>query len=372
MSVGAKLVPFADLRLQYESIRHEIDAAIARVIETSAFIMGPDVEAFEREFAEYSGFRHVVGVANGTDAIHLALRAMDLEQGFEAVVPAHTFMATAEGVTQAGGHVRLSDVDPVTLCMSAGTLERAATPRTRVVLPVPIFGNPAGLVATLETARGLGHRVLVDAAQAHGIRVGGRTLGALADTATYSFYPGKNLGAYGDAGAVATNDDAVADAVRKWRNHGRLGKFDHQFEAVNSRLDTIQAAILRAKLPHLDRWTEGRRRVAAAYRSALSGLPGVELPVEETGTEPVYHVYVVRIADRDRVRAELENEGIGTGIHYPAPLHRLPAYAHLGLGEGAFPVAEAACRSILSLPMFPEMTDRDVAAVADALRRAVR
>lgn len=372
MDVDEKRVPFADLHLQYRSMREEIDEAIARVIRTSAYIMGPDVEAFEREFAEHSGFRQVVGVANGTDAIHLALRALGLPAGFEAIVPTHTFMATAEGVTQAGGRVKLCDVDPESLCMSARSLERAATSASRVAIPVPIYGNPAGLDETIETARRLGLRVLVDAAQAHGARLGGRRLGELCDLATYSFYPGKNLGAYGDAGAIATNDDELATTLRMWRNHGRAGKFDHEFEAVNSRLDTMQAAILRAKLRHLDEWTAGRRRVAAEYRDALSGIPGVELPREAPGAECVYHVYVIRVPDRDRVRAELEAAGIATGIHYPSPLHLLPAYRHLGAARGDFPHAEAACDSILSLPMFPEMTGRDVARVAEALRRAVR
>ncbi|HEX6850865.1 MAG TPA: DegT/DnrJ/EryC1/StrS family aminotransferase [Candidatus Polarisedimenticolaceae bacterium] len=368
MPATTKKVPFLDLKAQYLAIRPEIDAAVARVIGNTSFILGPEVEAFEREFAAYSGFRHVVGVANGTDALVLIMRAMGLAPGFEAVAPAHTFMATTEAVTQAGGRPTLCDVDATTFCMTAETLERAWTPATRVVLPVPIYGNPAGLDGVLDAARRRGVATIVDCAQGHGVRVNGRRLGELADVASYSFFPGKNLGAYGDAGAVATNDDALAAKVRMWRNHGREGKFDHQFEGVNSRLDALQAAILRAKLPHLTDWSAGRRRVARLYREALSGIPGLRLPEETEGAEHVYHVYVVRVADREGVRAALEERGVATGVHYPLPVHLLPAYAYLGLRRGSFPTAEAICDTILSLPMFPEMTAEDVHYVADALR----
>lgn len=366
-----KKIPFVDLKAQYRSIRGEIDAAIARVIENTSFILGEEVESFEREFAAYSGFRHVVGVANGTDAIHLAFRAVGLRHGDEVVAPAHTFIATTEAATQAGASLRLADVSETTFCMTAGTLEAALTPATKMVAHVPIYGNPAGMDGIIEVAHRHGLPLLVDSAQAHGARLGGKRLGEMVDIATYSFFPGKNLGAYGDAGAVATNDAEVARRIRMWRNHGREGKFDHEFEAVNSRLDSLQAAILRAKLPHLEDWCRARRAVAGMYREALAGIPGVRLPEETPGADHVYHLYVIRVADREKVGKALGTLGIATGVHYPAPIHRLKAYEHLELGPGSFPASEAICSHILSLPMYPEMGRDEVDAVAAALRQVM-
>ena len=371
MGATSRRVPFLDLGAQYRSIRPEIDAAVRRVIESAAFILGPEVDAFEQEFAAFTGFKHVIGVANGTDALVLAMRANGIERGFEALAPTHTFMATAEAITAAGGALRLCDVDETTFCMSAETLERALTPATRVVVPVMLYGNPAGLDDIMELARVRGIAAIVDCAQAHGARLHGRQLGEIADTACYSFFPGKNLGAYGDAGAVATNDTDLAEKVRMLRNHGRQGKFDHQFEGANSRLDALQAAVLRAKLPHLSAWSVERRRVARLYRELLSGVQGLRLPRETDGAEHVYHLYVVRIADRDRVRASLEKQGVATGVHYPLPVHLLAAYTHLGLPRGTFPTAERICGTIVSLPVYPEMTDDDVHYVAQSLREVL-
>jgi len=236
---------------------------------------------------------------------------------------------------------------------------------------VPIYGNSAGLDEVVDCARRRGLKVMVDCAQAHGARVNGKRLGEIVDLATYSFYPGKNLGAYGDAGAVATNDDDVAKRLRMWRDHGSPTKYQHDFEGFNSRLDGIQAAVLRVKLQHLDQWSEGRRAVARMYREALSGIPGVQLPAETPGAEHVYHLYVIRVAERDRVLQELGQHGIGCGIHYPTPIHRLAAYERLGLGEGSYPAAERICAHILSLPMFAEMGRDDVARVAEVLREVV-
>ena len=370
-TAAGKRIPFVDLKAQYASIKGDIDAAIARVIENTSFILGEEVEAFEREFAAYTGFRHVVGVANGTDAIHLACKALGLKSGDHVVAPAHTFIATTEAVTQAGGSLRLADVSETTFCTTGATLERALTPTTRLVVHVPIYGNPAGMDEVTAIARQRGIPVLADCAQAHGATLHGKRMGELVDIATYSFFPGKNLGAYGDAGAVATNDAEMARTLRMWRNHGREGKFDHEFEAVNSRLDSLQAAILRAKLPHLPGWCAARRAVAASYRVALAGIPGVTLPEETPGAEHVYHLYVVRVDHRERVGKALGALGIATGVHYPAPIHRLKAYEHLGLGPGSFPAAEAVCARILSLPMYPEMTRDDVDAVARALRQVM-
>jgi dTDP-4-amino-4,6-dideoxygalactose transaminase len=364
-------IPFVDLRAQYETIKTDVDAAIARVVQNTSFILGPEVKEFEAEFATFTGFKHVIGVANGTEAIHIVLRAMGLAPGDEVVAPAHTFTATTEGITHAGGSVRLADVDDETFCMTADTLRAALTTNTKLVVPVPIYGNPAGLDGVIELAREAGVRVMVDAAQAHGARLGGKPLGELVDTATYSFYPGKNLGAYGDGGAIATNDDEVARLARMWRNHGREGKFDHTFEGYNSRLDGLQAAILRAKLPHLQGWGDARRQVAGMYRQALDGIPGLRLPVETAGTEHVYHLYVVRLEDRDGMRPKLGEYGVSTGVHYPLPIHLFEAYRRLGQGRGSFPVAEGICEKILSLPMFPEMTQAQVDQVAGALRETM-
>ncbi len=361
-------VPFLDLKAQYRALKPEIDAAIARVIDGTSFILGAEVSAFEKEFAAYTGFKHVIGVGNGTDALSLALRAAGLERGDEVVAPAHTFVATTEAVTDAGGTVRLADVSETTFCMTAETLDAASREATRFVIPVAIYGNPAGLDEIIGLARERGLRVLVDAAQAHGARLNGQRLGEIADLATYSFFPGKNLGAYGDAGAVATNDDDVARAVRMWRNHGREGKFDHQFEGVNSRMDGLQGAILRAKLPHLDDWCEARRRVAGRYREALAGVDGLRLPEESDGAEHVYHLFVVRAPGRDALRARLAERGIASGVHYPRPIHLTEAYSGLGLAKGAFPASEAICESILSLPVYPELRRDQVERVADALR----
>jgi len=372
MSVTVNRVPFVDLKAQYATIKEEIDAAIARVIDNTSFVLGEEVRAFEAEFAEFSGFRHVIGVGNGTDAIELALRGAGLREGDEVVAPTHTFVATTEAITRAGGRVRLADVDPASFCMSEQTLEATLTPRTRFVVPVPIYGNPAGLDRVASLARERGLRIVADCAQAHGARLGGRRLGELVETATFSFYPGKNLGAYGDAGAVATNDDDLARSVRMWRNHGREGKFDHQFEGVNSRMDGLQGAVLRAKLPQLAGWSESRRRVAALYAEALDGLAGVELPEIAAGADHVFHLYVVRLNRRDRIREALKERGVASGVHYPLPVHLYTAYAHLGHERGAFPVAEAICDRIISLPMYPEMARPEVEHVAGALRESLK
>ena len=359
-ATAKKQVPFVDLKAQYATIKDEVDQVISRVVSNTAFILGPEAVAFEQTFADYTGFRHVIGVGNGTDAIQLALRASGLERGQEVVAPAHTFIATTEGIGFAGGRLRLADVSEATFNMSARTLGAALTPDSRWVVPVAIYGNPAGLDEVLELANRRGLRVLLDAAQAHGARLNGKRMGELVDLATYSFYPGKNLGAYGDAGAVATNDDSVAQRLRMWRDHGSPSKYVHDFEGFNSRLDGIQAAVLRVKLAHLDDWSAGRRRVARLYREALAGLDGIRLPEETDGAEHVYHLYVIRAADRDRLRDGLGEHGVASGIHYPSPIHLLGAYAGLGQERGSFPVAEKICDEILSLPMYPEMGHEEV------------
>ncbi len=363
-------IPLVDLRAQYKTIKREIDRAVSEVLESCEFIGGAAVAAFEAQFAEMCGGVAASGVGNGTDALELALRALGIGPGDEVITAVNTFIATSEAITQTGARVRFVDVDARTLTIDVVKIEEAVNPRTRAVIPVHLYGHPAPMDPLLELAQGRGLAVIEDAAQAHGARYRGRPVGSLGTCAAFSFYPGKNLGAYGDAGAVVSQSKEIIDRVRRVANHGRLEKYLHEIEGVNSRLDAIQAAVLSVKLAHLQAWNMARRRAAARYNEFLRPLP-ITLPIEEPGVESVYHLYVVRLPERDRVRRRLAEKGIQTGIHYPVPLHLQPAYRHLGLGQGAFPVAEKAAAQILSLPMYPELTVDQQLAVAEALAEAL-
>ncbi|HEY8549372.1 MAG TPA: DegT/DnrJ/EryC1/StrS family aminotransferase [Vicinamibacterales bacterium] len=362
-------VPFVDLRAQYESIREEIDDAIARVIRETAFINGPYVREFERAFAAYCGVEHCVGVANGTDALYVALRTLGIGPGDEVITVANSFVATSEAIKMAGAQVVFVDCDPRTYNIDVTQIESKITKRTKAIVPVHLYGQPADMAAIRAIADAHGLKIVGDAAQAHGALYRGRPIAQLADITCYSFYPGKNLGAYGDGGALVTDNAEWAASARMFANHGRSDKYNHQFEGVNSRLDGIQAAILNVKLRYLDEWTERRRRAAARYRTALAGL-NVVLPEELDDVRAVYHLFVVRVpADRrDALQKFLKEDGIETGVHYPIALPLLTAYRHLGHTEADFPVAAAASRQILSLPMFPELTEDQVNAVAARLR----
>ena len=363
-------VPFVDLQAQYRAIRAEVDEAIRRVLESSAFILGREVEAFERAFAEYVGARECVGVSNGTAAIQLALTACGVGAGDEVIVPANTFFATAEAVSTAGATPVFVDCDPVTYNIAAGEIEAAVTERTRAVIPVHLYGQPADLDAVAEVAARHGLVVIEDAAQAHGARYKGGRVGARGRAGCFSFYPGKNLGAYGEGGAVVTDDPEVARRVRMLRDHGSAVKYRHELIGYNFRLEGMQGAVLGVKLKYLDGWNGLRRAHAARYRELLAPLEeagALALPREAHGVEHVYHLFVVQTDARDALQRYLSAAGVQTGIHYTVPVHLQPAYAPLGHKEGDFPRAESQSRRVLSLPMFAELTGQQIGYVADAL-----
>ncbi|MDH2414825.1 DegT/DnrJ/EryC1/StrS family aminotransferase [Nocardioides sp. CER19] len=360
-------VPFVDLAAQHAEIEDEVQLGLASVFERTAFIGGAEVTDFEHEYAGYVGVRHCVGVANGTDALELAMRALGIGRGSEVILPANTFIATAEAVSAVGATPVLVDVDDEHLLLDPAAVERAVTDRTRLVVPVHLFGQ----TAPVEELLGLGIPVLEDAAQSQGARRAGRPAGSLGRVAATSFYPGKNLGAAGDAGAVMTDDAGIADRVRVLSAHGSPSKYVHEVVGRNSRLDTVQAVVLRAKLARLEKWNEMRRQAAERYARLLADVPGVRVPTSAPGNEDVWHLYVVRVADRDRVLAELAAAGIGAGIHYPTPVHLTAAYADLCLPAGSFPVAERAAGEILSLPMFPHLTVEQQERVVEVLAGAV-
>ena len=365
------MIPFVDLAAQYNSLKTEIDRAMADVIGNSAFIRGPAVAAFEREFAAAVGARHAIGVASGTDALNLAIRALDLGPGDEAITVPNTWISTAYAVSHVGARLVFVDIDPATGQMDAGKLERAITPRTKAVLPVHMFGHPAPMDRITAICRARGIRVVEDIAQAPLAEVQGKKVGSFGDLACYSFYPSKNLGCYGDGGAVATDDDALAERVRCLADYGQTERFHHAMVGWNSRLDTLQAAILRVKLPRLAGWNEARRARAKRYGELLAGLP-IRLPREAPWAKAVYHLYVVEVDRRDECLAFLRTQGVMAQVHYPACVHLQPCYAELGYRPGDFPAAEAAKDRILSLPMYPELTDAQMRTVADALAAFVR
>jgi dTDP-4-amino-4,6-dideoxygalactose transaminase len=366
----AQKVPFLDLHRQLAPLRNEIDEAIRRVVDSCGFILGEDVRAFEAEFAEYCGVRFALGVDSGTSALHLILRALGIGPGDEVVLPPNSFVATAEAVSLVGARPVFADVDEATHLLDAQALERAITPWTRAVIAVHLFGRSADLNALKAVTDRHGLYLIEDAAQAHGARYHGRHVGGAGVAAAFSFYPGKNLGAFGDAGAITTNDAGLRDAILQLRDHGQRGKYDHQRVGTTARLDSLQAAVLRVKLPHLDSWNAARRRVAARY-SQLLGDSEFRAPAPlRPGEDHVYHLYVVRHEHRSAVAQALQENGIGFGLHYPVPIHRTEAYAYLGLGPGSFPVSERLAEEILSLPMYPELTDAQLEHVCDVLTRS--
>ncbi|HVP58886.1 MAG TPA: DegT/DnrJ/EryC1/StrS family aminotransferase, partial [bacterium] len=336
-------VPFVDLRAQYETIKNEVHTAIANVVEDSAFIGGKYVEAFEKDFAEFCGARYAVGVSSGTSALHLALVGLRIGPGDEVIVPANTFIATTEAVSHAGATFKLVDMNPTNFEIDVSAIEAAITPRTKAVIPVHLYGQMAEMDSVLAIARKHKLAVIEDAAQAQGAEWKGKRAGSFGDAAGFSFYPAKNLGAYGDAGIVVTDKQEVADRVRLFANHGRRSSNDHEVEGFNARLDGIQAAVLRAKLPHLTEWNQKRHQAAERYDRLLAGLK-VTVPKEMKDARHIYHLYVIRVKDRDKVKAALEAKGIGCGLHYPIPIHLLDAYKHLGKKDGSYPATEAAAR----------------------------
>jgi dTDP-4-amino-4,6-dideoxygalactose transaminase len=364
-------VPFLDLAAQQAEIADEVLPVWQRQFAAAGFIGGDEVEAFEREYAEYVGVGHVVGVGNGTDALELAFRAVGVGPGDEVIMPANTFIATAEAVSRTGGVPVFVDVDDAQLLIDPDAVEAAITHRTRAIVPVHLFGQTAPVERLLAIAERHGLVVVEDAAQAQGSCSPAGRAGAIARVAATSFYPGKNLGAAGDAGAVLTDDPGIAAFVRNVAAHGSSAKYVHDRIGVNSRLDAIQATVLRAKLRRLDRWNAARRAAATRYADLLGELDGVRLPTVRPGNSDVWHLYVVRVDERDRVIAELGAAGVGAGIHYPTPVHLTDAYACLGYRRGQHPVAEAAADRILSLPMFPHLAEEQQVRVAEVLRSAV-
>ncbi|MCE7986335.1 MAG: DegT/DnrJ/EryC1/StrS family aminotransferase [Caldilinea sp. CFX5] len=349
-------IPLVDLQAQYAAIRPAIDKAIQSVIDRSAFIMGPDVRRFEEAFAAFCGVAHCIGVSNGTAALELALRALQIGPGAEVITSAHTFIATAEAISNVGAKPIFVDIDPVTYTITPTAVAAAITPATRAILPVHLYGQPADMCALNEVAKAHGLAVIEDAAQAHGATWQGQRTGNLADIACFSFYPGKNLGAYGDAGAVTTNDSKLAETVRLLRNHGRRSKYVHDVVGANERIDTLQAAILAAKLPYLRDWTSCRQRLAARYNTLLADAD-VVLPTVAADATSAWHLYVIRTPRRDALLHFFKEQGVEAGIHYPVPLHLQPAYADLGYQRGDLPFTEAVADTCLSLPLYPEMTE---------------
>jgi dTDP-4-amino-4,6-dideoxygalactose transaminase len=360
-------VPFLDLRATSVELRDEIDEAIARVVDSGQYLLGAELEAFEREFAEYVGAEHSVGVANGLDALHLVLRAMGIGPGDEVIVPSNTYIATWLAVSQVGATPVPVEPDPRTYNLDPARIEAAITARTRAILPVHLYGQPADMDPVMELAARYGLRVLEDAAQAHGARYRGRPVGGIGHAAGWSFYPGKNLGALGDAGAVTTNDARLADSVRVLRNYGSRVKYVNDVQGVNSRTDEIQAAVLRVKLRHLGAWNTRRARVAERYLEALAETDLV-LPHVPAWADPVWHLFVVRSACRDELQHALQEMGVQTLIHYPIPAHRQEAYAGAGFGEAAFPLAGELAGEVLSLPMGPHLSDAQQDWVIASLR----
>jgi dTDP-4-amino-4,6-dideoxygalactose transaminase len=364
------MIPFLDLGAAYRELKAEIDAAVHRVLDSGWYILGPEVEAFEAEWAAYCGAGHAVGLANGLDALILALRAVGVGPGDEVIVPSNTYIATWLAVTAVGARPVPVEPDRRTHNLDPARIAAAITPATRAVLPVHLYGQPADLDPILSIARQHGLAVVEDAAQAHGARYKGRRIGAHGDVVCWSFYPGKNLGALGDGGAITTDRADLADRIRVLRNYGSRVKYVNEVQGVNSRLDTLQAAVLRAKLPFLDNWTERRRAIAALYGAGLRDA-GVVLPEVPDWAEPAWHLYVLRVADRDGLQQRLGQAGIGTLIHYPIPPHMQAAYADLSLPPEALPIARKFADEVLSLPIGPHLNMDDARKVIDHVTKVV-
>lgn len=359
-------IPFVDLRAQYHSIRDEVRSAMDDVLDSTQFILGEAVDRFERDFAAYVGVRHAVGVASGLDALSLALQATGVGAGDEVIVPANTFIATALAVSAAGATPVLVDCREDTYQIDPMLVERAITPRTKALMPVHLYGQAADMNALLGIADAHGLDVIEDAAQAHGATFEGRQCGAMGRAGCFSFYPGKNLGAYGDGGCVVTNDEDLAQNLRRLRNYGQRVKYEHACKGTNSRLDSLQAAVLGVKLKRLDAWNAARVAHAARY-SRLLVASSVVPPVVDSRSTHVFHLYVIRASRRDELQKHLSDRGIQTGIHYPIPIHQQEAYLGLGQARGCFPVTEKAAQDVLSLPMFPELADGDIDRVVEAI-----
>jgi len=362
-------IPYLDLKAQYRSIKPEIDAALERVLDSCQFVLGPEVAAFEQDFARCCGTSECIALNSGTSALHLALLAAGVGPGDEVVTVPFTFVASVAAVEYAGAKPVLVDIDPRSFTMDPAAIESAITSRTKAILPVHLYGQPADMDPIMEVARRHGLVVIEDAAQAHGAKYKGKPVGSIGDLACFSFYPGKNLGAYGEGGAVTTNNVDFVRTIRMLRDWGQDRKYHHLLRGFNYRMEGFQGSVLGVKLRHLEAWTEARRRIAEQYNQLLANCD-VETPEEMPWAHHVYHVYTLRIEDRDGMQSALAEQGIQTGIHYPIPAHLQPAYADLNYRTGSFPHAEAAAKQVLSLPLYPELSDQAVTEVAAAVARA--
>ena len=363
------MIPFVDLKVQYDSIKDEIDNAIQNVLNTTSFIMGEELKKFEVEFAQFCDVKYAIGVANGSDALILALRACGIGEGDEVITVPHTFISTAEAISNVGGKIVFVDIDPKTYTIDVSKIEEGINERTKAIIPVHLYGQPADMDPIIRLAEKYNLRIIEDAAQAHGAEYKGKKVGSIGDVSCFSFYPGKNLGAYGDAGMVVTNNEEIAEKIKLLRNHGRITKkYEHETEGYSSRLDNLQAAILRVKLKYLDKWNDMRRSNAKKYNELLSNIDGIITPYEADYAKHVYHLYVIRTENRDKLRVELKSKGVATGIHYPIPLHLQPAYSYLGYKRGDFPITETVSQEILSLPMFAELNDRQIEEVVELIK----
>lgn len=361
-------IPFVDLKAQYSSIADEIDRAIKNVIQETAFINGKYVAAFEEEFAAFCGAARCVGVANGTDALFITLKALGIGQGDEVITAANSFVASSEAISATGAKVVFADCHPDLYTIDVSKIEEKISSKTKVIMPVHLYGQPADMDAVLGLAKKYGLYVVEDCAQAHGALYHGKGVGTLGDAGCFSFYPGKNLGAYGDGGAIVTTNGKLAEKCRMLANHGRIEKYNHEFEGYNSRLDGIQAAILSVKLKYISSWNNERRRVAASYKKALRDLADVVLPKELENVSSVYHLFVIRTQKRDQLQLFLKEKAISSGVHYPIGLPFLKAYAYLNHHPEDYPVTFQYQNQILSLPIYPELTDDQVRHVAKAVR----
>jgi dTDP-4-amino-4,6-dideoxygalactose transaminase len=363
-------IPFLDLKAQYKSIKGEVKKAVEQIFENCAFVGGKEIETFEKNFAEYCQASYCVGVGNGTDALWLTLKAMDIGPDDEVIVPANTFIATAEAISAVGAKPVFVDQDKDTYTINTGEIPARISEKTKAIIAVHLYGQPADMDPILEIAAQHGIKVIEDAAQAHGAEYKGRRIGSIGDAACFSFYPGKNLGAYGDGGAVVTNNQKLADQVRLLSQHGSKVKYSHEITGYNSRLDGIQAAILNVKMNYIEQWTEARRKNASLYRELLKDTE-IILPIEKEDVRHVYHLFVVRVKDRDAVQKQLLQRGIQTGIHYPTPIHLTEAYKGLGIPAGTFPISEEYASNLLSLPMFAELTKKQIKEICKALKDIV-
>lgn len=365
-------VPFLNLKLQYDAHKDEFDSAIHEVIEASAFAGGPFVAGFEEDYAKFCGTKHAIGVGNGTDALWVALLGLGVGRGDEVITAANTFIATAEAITYAGATPVFVDIDAATFNMDPAKLEAAITPRTKAIIPVHLYGQMADMDPILEVARGRGIQIIEDASQAQGAEYRGMRAGSIGEAGCFSFYPGKNLGAFGEAGGVVTNNDGLAARIRRFRDHGQSKKYYHDEVGWNARMDGIQGAVLKVKLKYLQEANEARRRNAALYTQLLSGVEGIILPEEAPHAKHIYHIFAVRVHNREEMMNRLLEKHIHCAIHYPVPLHLQKAYADMKLGEGAFPVTEALAKEIVSLPMFPELTREQIEYTAEEIKHFLK